>query len=192
MLLLRGATAPVRKTAAIFRFNTCSSCEEQLEKAYRLVFITEFQYMLLLRGATRSREKSSRTVTFQYMLLLRGATIIVYASSSNSSCFNTCSSCEEQLESANVQISSTGFQYMLLLRGATPDGLKRFARKVVSIHAPLARSNLPKLAYIAARSLFQYMLLLRGATSDDERDYYFERFQYMLLLRGATYNDMEA
>ena len=77
----------------------------------------------------------------------------------------------------------------------------------VSIHAPLARSNLTS---ISARSSvpFQYMLLLRGATqirdtpaawdgfntcssceeqrepTVDER--LFVWFQYMLLLRGAT------
>ena len=33
-------------------FNTCSSCEEQLERASRSVSCFSFQYMLLLRGAT--------------------------------------------------------------------------------------------------------------------------------------------
>ena len=164
MLLLRGATAPIRKTAAIFRFNTCSSCEEQLEKAYRLVFITEFQYMLLLRGATRSREKSSRTVTFQYMLLLRGATYQSLRTLRRGVWFNTCSSCEEQLY---------------------PTGqISRF--QTVSIHAPLARSNSIFLSSLSSSLRF-------NTCSSCEEQLFISfslllifRFQYMLLLRGAT------
>ena len=56
-----------------------------------------FQYMLLLRGATLRRvTRRPKTLRFQYMLLLRGATP-PRSRSSPPSCFNTCSSCEEQL-----------------------------------------------------------------------------------------------
>ena len=51
--------------------------------------------MLLLRGATAPRVAFKRDLTFQYMLLLRGATRS-RAFSSRIDCFNTCSSCEEQ------------------------------------------------------------------------------------------------
>ena len=102
------------------RFNTCSSCEEQHRPVLKLAAEYEFQYMLLLRGATACRSSVRRDVKvsihaplarsnararvlhsllcgFQYMLLLRGATggdrIII----TDGGGFNTCSSCEEQL-----------------------------------------------------------------------------------------------
>ena len=56
-------------------FNTCSSCEEQLD-------------------ATLPFE---RMQMFQYMLLLRGATVVAVGVPSEPQSFNTCSSCEEQL-----------------------------------------------------------------------------------------------
>ena len=57
-------------------------------------------------------------------------------------CFNTCSSCEEQLLVSQVRNLPTKFQYMLLLRGATAVVSAVRPMSVVSIHAPLARSNL--------------------------------------------------
>ena len=57
--------------------------------------------------------------------------------------------------------------------------------KYVSIHAPLARSNM-ELTRVIPSSRFQYMLLLRGATFRRIRNKQEWGFQYMLLLRGAT------
>ena len=131
--------------------------------AMRLRMMSMFQYMLLLRGATnaytldskeisvsihaplaRSNRKGTkvfRCSSFQYMLLLRGATSSPRTPASSDTCFNTCSSCEEQRlspqtscvrfcfntcssceEQRTVTLPSrmlTAFQYMLLLRGAT-------------------------------------------------------------------------
>ncbi len=102
-------------------FNTCSSCEEQLGVPSEPQSTDRFQYMLLLRGATGVRGNANYSqIRFQYMLLLRGATIAFsHAFHRNKSfqymlllrgatpsapsipkrrvCFNTCSSCEEQL-----------------------------------------------------------------------------------------------
>ena len=140
MLLLRGATTldgiPCMTKGG---FNTCSSCEEQLEFVECFRQIT-FQYMLLLRGATKRRNFQIPVSPFQYMLLLRGATwllcsfmprhaVSIHAplarsNSDEAFCdipvigFNTCSSCEEQLRTIDVA-------YI----------------RHVSIHAPLARSN---------------------------------------------------
>ena len=186
MLLLRGAT----------------------ERRLRQRRNVRFQYMLLLRGATqgfqqlfkrgfvsihaplaRSNEEVSSSQIgaglFQYMLLLRGATRLEVLISGQES-FNTCSSCEEQLSPEFVR----------------PDS------EVVSIHAPLARSNKPPrsgakstfcfntcssceeqlrgMGRRGACALFQYMLLLRGATIFAENNAVCRLFQYMLLLRGAT------
>ena len=77
---------------------------------------------------------------FQYMLLLRGATS------------------DDLAESVNKM-----FQYMLLLRGATDDMINGYRDDVVSIHAPLARSN-SNPGHSCGMGWFQYMLLLRGAT----------------------------
>ena len=122
-----------------------------------------FQYMLLLRGATETMQLRSSGRTFQYMLLLRGAThhsipavlppdVSIHAPLARSNsrapagraalrCFNTCSSCEEQLRTDARLSFCLGFQYMLLLRGATRLGDYVTPAETVSIHAPLARSK---------------------------------------------------
>ena len=96
--------------------------------------------MLLLRGATYIQKHTQEAVLvsihaplarsnfkgfilslclqFQYMLLLRGATPCEFIKLLVKLCFNTCSSCEEQLDRAEDPL-----------------------RYGVSIHAPLARSN---------------------------------------------------
>ena len=96
MLLLRGATQFSVFIHAEFRFNTCSSCEEQ---------------------HVQGSEGDSRR------------------------CFNTCSSCEEQRPVLSTARTLNAFQYMLLLRGATIAADPEGPSLDVSIHAPLARSN---------------------------------------------------
>ena len=80
-------------------------------------------------------------------------------------CFNTCSSCEEQQSVEQVLV----YYYL------------------VSIHAPLARSNLFAASDRSNGGKFQYMLLLRGATMGNREFTLRLLFQYMLLLRGATF-----
>ena len=77
-----------------------------------------FQYMLLLRGATRKSAHLCGPRRFQYMLLLRGAT------------------CNQA-----GQPGRNKFQYMLLLRGATGCAYPPSSKWSVSIHTPLARCN---------------------------------------------------
>ena len=145
MLLLRGATGKsippqlhpeVSIHAPLARSNSASVQTGGGAKG--------FQYMLLLRGATepvrevvefirvsihaplaRSNWKRTGRVPpipwFQYMLLLRGATGDS-GFDGGADGFNTCSSCEEQLRDR-----------------------KTVAVEIVSIHAPLARSNFPVL-----------------------------------------------
>ena len=126
-----------------------------------------------------------RGLTFQYMLLLRGATQQTLLLCCRNLSFNTCSSCEEQLESPHIG-QLILFQYMLLLRGATQWYRKDPAGRLVSIHAPLARSNNLLLHSSSSPRAFQYMLLLRGATKQPMAYTPGAVFQYMLLLRGAT------
>ena len=162
MLLLRGATgyAPGFQARNCFNtcssceeqprltfspsstmgFNTCSSCEEQLFRILRTRNTFLFQYMLLLRGATERPDDAIALIRFQYMLLLRGATSSVSRKSKSAACFNTCSSCEEQLEGLagrgahDVSIHAPLARSNVALAG-------RAHHRFVSIHAPLARSN---------------------------------------------------
>ena len=167
-------------------FNTCSSCEEQLErqKGFRVEIL--FQYMLLLRGATARGTPCPRDPAFQYMLLLRGATHMLIHNAHRSLRFNTCSSCEEQLRTCGRSIRRTWFQYMLLLRGATEDGVQGGFIVVVSIHAPLARSN-----FCFAFFSWFYICFNTCSSCEEQLEHFWQvivspLFQYMLLLRGAT------
>ena len=136
-------------------------------KAFSLQYIFKmFQYMLLLRGATAMRSRVRASQRFQYMLLLRGATGDAVRNGLRKHGFNTCSSCEEQLAK----------KY---------NGRSKY---VVSIHAPLARSNWSTTNNKRIPKMFQYMLLLRGATDNPAGQRTTLEFQYMLLLRGATAN----
>ena len=163
--------------------------------------------MLLLRGATRPERESRSCMTFQYMLLLRGATLVfrvdnsplcvsihaplarsnlhTKAHSRGSFSFNTCSSCEEQLQGlypvplspvsihaplarSNVwtaqlqQRHAVSIHAPLARSNTTGDVISALVD--VSIHAPLARSNAMRIHQAFSQTLFQYMLLLRGAT----------------------------
>ena len=137
MLLLRGATPAILADCLALRFNTCSSCEvqpgqiaqkerslclntcssceEQLYPRFLPIVFRRFQYMLLLRGATRA--KNNTTAARQ------GVSIHAPLARSNSS---------YALASAKKR-----FQYMLLLRGATLYSSVSSRMNFVSIHAPL-------------------------------------------------------
>ena len=52
--LARSNRVEIRDGQRFRRFNTCSSCEEQLSGLRRFLTSRMFQYMLLLRGATRA------------------------------------------------------------------------------------------------------------------------------------------
>ena len=168
--------------------------------------ISQFQYMLLLRGATlrfvsaiRCRcfntcssceEQLPKIVVFRMVFSFNTCSSCeeqhrLFRKEVPDKCFNTCSSCEEQLGIRETPYVMTVFQYMLLLRGATHRRLVQKPRRSVSIHAPLARSNSEE-ARETPESTFQYMLLLRGATSLSDLSNLQTAFQYMLLLRGAT------
>ena len=74
---------------------------------------------------------------------------------------------------------------MLLLRGATHNPFLNDLRHLVSIHAPLARSNLTRKAVDANGKVSIHAPLARS-NSACRKDPYGQPFQYMLLLRGAT------
>ena len=117
--------------------------------------------MLLLRGATSLPISSLPPILFQYMLLLRGANRRGKVRECTTR-FNTCSSCEEQFDVVCSAAGRTRFntcssceEQAFLYQGKSSSS--------VSIHAPLARSNM-RIHQAFSQTLFQYMLLLRGAS----------------------------
>ena len=80
--------------------------------------VKEFQSTLLMRGATKSYTSDLGTYSFQSTLLMRGAT-------------------NQALEGMSEEI----FQSTLLMRGATIVQVRRREFRLISIHAPHARSD---------------------------------------------------
>ena len=120
------------------------------------------------------------------MLLLRGATGAPFFHSKGNACFNTCSSCEEQLVPVCEAVPPMMFQYMLLLRGATSTRKSRNTSTRFNTCSSCEEQHAPAGGFALANG-FQYMLLLRGATLGHHvLRPYIDQFQYMLLLRGAT------
>ena len=77
------------------------------------------------------------------------------------------------------------FQYMLLLRGATFPDWRGDSGQVVSIHAPLARSNFHAPLRQNDDEVSIHAPLARSNFTGRIRPHK-TQFQYMLLLRGAT------
>ena len=143
MLLLRGATR-TGSTDGRTRtsFNTCSSCEEQLSP----------------RCVPSSTPCFNTCSSCEEQLPILPIPFQKYS-------FNTCSSCEEQLSfcafpdcSGNCFNTCSSCEEQLVLS-------QTLSLLTVSIHAPLARSNLAP-PMLRRKLRFQYMLLLRGATID--------------------------
>ena len=141
MLLLRGATSPrpspapppiVSIHAPLARSNTT----REIVHKYKNVSI----HAPLARSNLMYIPSSVPHSPFQYMLLLRGATRFPRPRRSFPR-FNTCSSCEEQLP---VRLRIVVLQHVSihapLARSNTVAGLPP-RTGLVSIHAPLARSN---------------------------------------------------
>ena len=79
-------------------------------------------------------------------------------------CFNLCSSCEEQLEVPEGDDDGACFNTCSSCEEQRQSKLAFPVVNVVSIHAPLARSNALDGKMNVVSGAFQYMLLLRGAT----------------------------
>ena len=141
MLLLRGAT-PCRQSPVRLRhcFNTCSSCEEQrVENTGTSTEAVSIHAPLARSNSCDCGERGKQRVSIHAPLARSNApcadeveagAVSIHAPLARSNfltgcgittscCFNTCSSCEEQL----CEIGCSASSY-------------------VSIHAPLARSNL--------------------------------------------------
>ena len=140
MLLLRGATRFRHCPRLGICFNTCSSCEEQLSPTLTLISFVGFntcssceeQLNQLCHLADKNCFNTCSSCEEQ---------LLPRSSSPEKFRFNTCSSCEEQLSDMSEVTRPAAFQYMLLLRGATGSVSPRHWSTIVSIHAPLARSN---------------------------------------------------
>ena len=186
MLLLRGATGSgVTARCACGKFQYMLLLRGATALKTPGTFSQTFQYMLLLRGATNQPLQHIRRISFQYMLLLRGAT-----------------------HAQAYQSIGSKFQYMLLLRGATENRLVEILFIDVSIHAPLARSNLIRFIFELDTLGFNTCSSCEEQQDPPRPPRLYRRFntcssceeqlksshpvrsiaqfQYMLLLRGAT------
>ena len=81
--------------------------------------------------------------------------------------FNPRSSYEERLHSLEHGYADYTFQSTLLMRGATRVVKVRQVDRVISIHAPHARSDAVEMVMERLSKQFQSTLLMRGATCDD-------------------------
>ncbi len=143
MLLLRGATQDhdgVQDADAVSIHAPLA--RSNIVTPFVRAAVNRFQYMLLLRGATQKREvkNDGQRVSIHAPLARSNATgrcpecteeVSIHAPLARSnrnyrysryrldSCFNTCSSREEQLPFFRHSINLSAFQYMLLSRGAT-------------------------------------------------------------------------
>ena len=141
-LPLRGATLHSRKKF-IHRthFNPRSPCGERRVSDLHGIRTQVFQSTLPLRGATCRPLAVYPSERFQSTLPLRGATIAI-----------------------GIAVPRYGFQSTLPLRGATLHAQADPGRAAISIHAPLAGSDVCPSSPTTAEYRFQSTLPLRGAT----------------------------
>ena len=103
------------------------------------------------------------SLVFQSTLPLRGATTM-RRSSPCRSYFNPHSPCGERLEPLATLGAGMAFQSTLPLRGATLGQAPNIKAAIISIHTPLAGSDLMGYAVALTEMQFQSTLPLRGAT----------------------------
>ena len=153
----------VRRSTGNRRFNTCSSCEEQLFADCVNLVSVKFQYMLLLRGATWRLRRVWRNYNVSIHAPLARSNFLMRTSPSISKVSIHAPLARSNKSGESVGAGGKKFQYMLLLRGATlpNDSVRPVSRfntcssceeqqgvgrgnrpRLVSIPAPLARSNL--------------------------------------------------
>ena len=164
MLLLRGATKPFpsktktprvsihaplarsnwpnpNRRFRILRFNTCSSCEEQHARLHKRNAGHDVSIHAPLARSNKNENMAKHSNQVSIHAPLARSNIVHFSWQRWRNSFNTCSSCEEQLDISSSADDKSLFQYMLLLRGATKTLRFESGFDVVSIHAPLARSN---------------------------------------------------
>ena len=210
MLLLRGATLLVNRSSLLRAdFNTCSSCEEQ--PVLPLPKEGEHSHFNTCSSCEEQQDPIQIGNSGFYISIhapLVRSNFFVHVYRTNRDYFNTCSSCEEQHACRSAVRRDIGFNTCSsceeqpyrkpLMSSPMPrfntcsscEEQRNFLCNrftiYVSIHAPLARSNLYRDAKTKTARMFQYMLLLRGATPTLGYSPSNYEFQYMLLLRGAT------
>ena len=155
--------------------------------AARRSSVFRFQHAPLARSNRRSARSCADLSQFQYMLLLRGATGEFRSSLPRLSCFNTCSSCEEQQENLPTYADLVGFntcsscEEQLAIkpdnRGGTsfntcsscevqPGQIAQKERSLCLNTCSSCEVQLKRRLNIHVNIRFQYMLLLRGATKE--------------------------
>ena len=167
-----------------------------------------FQSTLPLRGATQAFRVGSGLCEFQSTLPLRGATFTIDWGTDKLDISIHTPLAGSDMKPTTFSRSTFLFQSTLPLRGATrtqvqsqrrkyfnphsPCGERPYrlwistAKRRISIHTPLAGSDLWCRTEKLHNGLFQSTLPLRGATTSNSTKWKHRRFQSTLPLRGAT------
>ena len=130
----------------------------------RVLPVEQFQSTLPLRGATRCRGKAGRGAEISIHAPLAGSDARRCIPTDFPSNFNPRSPCGERREEVAAISQRLEFQSTLPLRGATHRACSCAPSFLISIHAPLAGSDLTRRLDTAVRQ-FQSTLPLRGATA---------------------------
>ena len=233
-LLMRGATLLFFHTVLSVLISIhAPHARSDIKSQLLLSKSSAFQSTLLMRGATYKFDAGYYNDLFQSTLLMRGATraafflarpqeISIHAphARSDKHCHNDCgsipfsyfnprSSCEERLYAAmSSQLSMSDFNPRSSCEERHFNVSIFIRHRIISIHAPHARSDQHRLAFSNLRadfnprssceerpivsnfvgkiSRFQSTLLMRGATDYPQPCVCAEAFQSTLLMRGAT------
>ena len=158
-----------------------------------------FQSTLLMRGATVAGAQPLLTNIFQSTLLMRGATIMILRKRAKRSISIHAPHARSDSPSPRARVGTTTFQSTLLMRGATmrrrrPSNSRSlfqstllmrgatrisastFSRCPISIHAPHARSDWSRCAWMKRLPRFQSTLLMRGATRESRASMPYRNF----------------
>ena len=100
--------------------------------------------------------------------------------------FNSRASCEARRQAEADRVDTSMFQFTRLLRGATPRAGASDGTGKVSIHAPLARRDIPPPSLGASRSCFNSRASCEARRGVEGAPRIAAWFQFTRLLRGAT------
>ncbi len=167
------------------RFNTCSSCEEQPTRPHSAPVLRVSIHAPLARSNLNRWRYPMRFNVSIHAPLARSNCLSQTDNEAHQS-FNTCSSCEEQRSLPQIRPVFQRFNTC----SSCEEQLMRFfsfiALATVSIHAPLARSNFLMRTSPSISKVSIHAPLARSNKSGESVGAGGKKFQYMLLLRGAT------
>ena len=173
-------------------FNPCSPCGERPTSPAYSTCVAEFQSTLPLRGATACRAFNPPVGVISIHTPLAGSDRQWRKCRPARQDFNPHSPCGERPDGPRMVWSDISFQSTLPLRGVTVRGFEHLVPAEISIHTPLAGSDLAILCQASRSPKFQSTLPLRGATRFGSSRSAMSPFQSTLLLRERPSSVMTA